>query len=306
MNTNPENDELSYARPGDHPFKVWLMRSIENLSGRKRLLPFYRRWRDQVADSPPWMWKAALEVLRIRLDIKAPADWQQSIAPDAPLILIANHPFGIADGVALLSLLEQLGRPYRLILHADMMRVPEMRKIGLPIDFSGSKESLQVNLQTRAEVRRLLLDNVVIGIFPAGGVATAEDPLGRAEELPWKKFVARLVRQYRATVVPVHFEGQNSPLFHWISRYSQTLRLSMLIHEFRRRLDSTIPVAIGEPVPFECLQGAGADGTLLEELYYQVHRLAPGAQHLDRAALVPRDALLRRKFPCDAPLVVER
>jgi putative hemolysin len=299
-------DELSYTRPGDSPLRLWFMRTVENLSGRKQCMPLYRQWQEQVANSSPRMWSEALKLLQIRLAIKAPADWQKSIATGLSTIVIANHPFGIADGLALLALLEQTGRPYRLILHSDIMRVPEVRKVGLPIDFSGTQEALRVNLETRAEVRRLLKEGVVIAVFPAGAVATAEDPFGPAEELPWKKFVARLVRQYQALVLPVYFEGQNSPLFHWVSRYSQTLRLSLLIHEFRRRFDSTINVTIGNTVEYDRIASSANDDSLTVELYVLVHRLAPGAERKDRSALLPRDPQLRRQFPCDQPLIVER
>ena len=86
-------------------------------------------------------------------------------------------------------------------------------------------------------------------VFPAGGVATAERPFGRAEELPWKAFTARLIQQAQASVLPVYFEGQNSPLFHLISRYSVMLRLSLLVSEFRRVVDQATENCKAAPPP---------------------------------------------------------
>jgi putative hemolysin len=132
-------------------------------------------------------------------------------------------------------------------------------------------------------------------------VATAEKPFGKAEERPWRQFVVRLIQQSGATVLPVFFQGQNSPPFHYVSRYSQSLCLSLLVCEFRSRIGATIGVAVGAPVASSALAGGGNGAAVLDELYLLVHRLAPGASRLDRAALLPRPLHKRRWFPCDPP-----
>ncbi len=219
--------ELSYATASTPPIRRWLIRTVENFSGRLRLLKIYHRWRAESAGGPR-MWRDALDMIGTRLELDAPVDWEAR-APDGPLIVIANHPFGIADGIAILSLAERLGRPYRVLINSDFMRLPEVQALGLPIDFNETKAALATNLKTRNEARRLLKEGATLVIFPAGGVATAENPFGKAEELPWKAFTARLIQQSGATVLPVYFEGQNSALFHFISRYSLSLRLALLV-----------------------------------------------------------------------------
>ena len=235
--------ELSYATANTPPIRRWLIRTIENLSGRRRLLKIYHRWRAESAGGPR-MWRDALDMIGTRLEIDAPADWYARL-PDGPLVIIANHPFGIADGVAILSIAERIGRPYRSLLNADFMRLPEVEALGLPIDFNETKEALATNLKTRNEARRLLKEGVTLVIFPAGGVATAENPFGKAEELPWKLFTVRLIQQSGATVLPVYFEGQNSAFFHFISRYSLSLRLSLLVLEFRHHIGGAVRARIG-------------------------------------------------------------
>ena len=246
------------------------------------------------------MWRDALDMIGTRLEIDAPADWDASL-PDGPLVIVANHPFGIADGVAILSIAERIGRPYRSLLNADFMRLPEVQALGLPIDFNETKEALAANLKTRTEARRLLKAGVTLVIFPAGGVATAENPFGKAEELPWKLFAARLIQQSGATVLPVYFEGQNSAFFHFISRYSLSLRLSLLVLEFRHHIGATIRARIGRPVPWTELAAGANGGSIIDELYVLVHRLAPGAEHADRTALLPRPIDQRRIYPWDPP-----
>ncbi|MFY9642545.1 MAG: 1-acyl-sn-glycerol-3-phosphate acyltransferase [Rhodomicrobium sp.] len=291
--------ELSYATASTPPIRRWLIHTIENLSGRRRLLRTYYRWRAGSAGGPR-MWRDALDMIGMRLEIEAPADWDARL-PDGPLIIIANHPFGIADGIAILSIAERIGRPYRLLLNADFMRLPEVQALGLPIDFNETKEALATNLRTRAEARQLLKEGGTLVIFPAGGVATAENPFGTAEELPWKQFTARLIQQSRTTVLPVYFEGQNSALFHFVSRYSLSLRLSLLVLEFRHHINATIRAAIGLPVSWTEIAAGANGGSIVDELYVRVHRLAPGAENADRAALLPRPIHQRRRYPWDPP-----
>lgn len=289
--------ELSYATAKTPPARRWLIRTIENFSGRRRLLKIYHRWRAGSAGGPR-MWRDALNIIGTRFEIDAPADWCARL-PDGPLVIIANHPFGIADGIAILSIAERIGRPYRSLLNADFMRLPEVEALGLPIDFNETKEALATNLKTRNEARRLLKEGVTLVIFPAGGVATAENPFGKAEELPWKLFAARLIQQSGATVLPVYFEGQNSAFFHFISRYSLSLRLSLLVLEFRHHIGGAIRARIGFPVPWSEIAAGANGGSIIDELYLRVHRLAPGAENADRTALLPRPIHQRRRYPWD-------
>jgi putative hemolysin len=294
------SEELSYVSRRDPVWKRWTMRAIENASGRRRLLPIYHRWRTTVVGKSPRMMAELLDMIGTRLDVRAPA-WPIAVPLEVPLVIIANHPFGIGDGIALLVLAEQLGRPYRILVNSDFMKLPEIRPHALPIDFSASRDAIATNLKSRAEARRLLRAGVTIVVFPAGGVATAEQPSGMAEELPWKAFTARLIQQAQAAVLPVYFEGQNSPLFHLVSRYSLTLRLSLLVSEFRRFVGATIRVHVGALVPFTAL-ACGADrSALTDELYALVHRLAPEAAACSPAHLRPRPPEVRRRYPWDPP-----
>jgi putative hemolysin len=294
------SDELSYVSERDPLWKRWTMRGIENLSGRRSLLPIYHHWQREVGAGSPRMMTDLLKLIGTRLDIDAPA-WPVTVPQDLPLVIVANHPFGIGDGIVVLALAERLDRPFRILVNSDFLKVPEIRPYALPIDFSDTREAMETNLRSRIDARRLLQSGVTIVVFPAGGVATAEEPRGRAEELPWKGFTARLIQQARASVLPVYFEGQNSPLFHMVSRYSLMLRLSLLVSEFRHFVGSTVKVHVGGLIPFSEL-GSPADRTALtRELYARVHRLAPRGSELGPAFLMERPPELRRRYPWDPP-----
>ncbi len=205
------------------------------------------------------------------------------IEADRPLLIVANHPYGILDGIAALALAEDIGRPFKVLINTELLKVSELEPFSLPVDFRETPEALERNLATRNEAIRLLRQGTTIIVFPAGGVATARYPFGRAAELPWKLFTARMVQAARASVLPVYFEGQCGPLFHLASRISMTLRLSLLIREFRRRVGTRVVARIGDVVAFEDLRHGNDRRALMAELFERVHVLAPSALRVTRA-----------------------
>jgi putative hemolysin len=300
-----ESEILTYASPSDPRWKRWAMHMIEDLSGRRRLLPIYHTWRTEVAGKSPRMMNELLRMIGTTLEINgggANDAWPITVPPATPLVMVANHPFGIGDGIAVLALAEQLGRPYRILINSDFLKIPEIRHLALPIDFSETREAIKNNVESRNAARRLLREGVTIVVFPAGGVATADDLGGKAEELPWKTFTARMIQQAEASVLPVYFEGQNGPLFHLASRYSLTVRLALMVSELRKFVDSKIPVQIGSVVPFSELAHRHDRQALTHELYARVHQLAPASRNLPLSEIRQRPAHLRRRFAWEPPL----
>lgn len=266
--------ELSYANTNDPPLKRGLVRVLERLAGRDYFAPIYDQWRADALAGNERVIRPMLGLIGVELEIVAP-QWPLVVAPDQPLILIANHPYGIVDGIAALTLAEDLGRPFKVLINQELMKVPELRPYSLPIDFRETREAQATNLKTRGEAIKALGEGTTIIIFPAGGVATAHKPFGRAVELPWKLFTARMLQAARASVLPVYFEGQCGPLFHLASRVSMTLRLSLIIREFRRSVGNRITAHVGDIVPYEDLVHRGDRKALMGELYQRVHALAP-------------------------------
>jgi hypothetical protein len=88
----------------------------------------------------------------------------------------------------------RLGRPFRVLINNDLMKIPEIAPFALPISFDETREAMAINMATRQQAVELLKAGVTIVVFPAGGVATAPKGFGRAVDLPWKMFPARLVQ----------------------------------------------------------------------------------------------------------------
>ncbi|KQT57497.1 MULTISPECIES: 1-acyl-sn-glycerol-3-phosphate acyltransferase [unclassified Aureimonas] len=269
--------ELSYAHADHRPMHRFVIRSMERAAGRAKLVRLYTRWRVETVRQGARPFHAMLDLMRIRLEI----DGAWPVPGELPerLVVIANHPFGIGDGAAMLALAEKLGRPVRILISKDLMKIPEMAAYGLPVAFDLSKEAQAMNLQTRKEAMRLLGEGVTIVVFPAGGVATAAKVFGRADDLPWKQFAARLVRTGGASILPVHVHGQNGPLFHLVSKWSQTLRYGLLIGAFRRLYGRSIKLTVGAVIPHAGLSEIGDGKTLTAGLRRHVLGLAPPAPY---------------------------
>lgn len=264
--------EFSYANPQQPRFKRWVIRSIEGFSGRDRFFRLYDIWRRDIVPSGDRVFGKMLNLVDIRL--KVTEIWPPDNLPSGPLVIIANHPFGIGDGVAILSLAERIGRPFKVLINNDLLKISEMQPYALPISFDETKEALALNLKTRQEAVNLLKQGYVVVIFPAGGVATATKGYGRATDLPWKMFPARLIQAAQASVIPMHFAGQNGRMFHIASKLSLTLRLSLLVREFKRLSGKTIGVKIGELLPWEQLSSLDDRKELLKFLHDSVFGLA--------------------------------
>src|SRR4029078_3447434 len=171
--------------------KRWFIRSVEGLSGRDRYARLYDIWRREIAPTGNRCFGRMLELIGVT--VRSQDQWPPANLPDTPLVIVANHPFGIGDGIAVLSMAEQLARPVRVTIHAELLKIDEMKPYSLPIDFQETKEALKNNLAVRQEALKLLKQGVTIVIFPSGGVATAPKGFGKAEDLPWKMFRARSV-----------------------------------------------------------------------------------------------------------------
>ncbi len=266
-------NELSYANARDPKLKRWFIRSIEGLSGRDRFTRLYEIWRNDIVGKTDRVFGKMLDLIHV--DLKVQGTWPPENIPEGPIVMVANHPFGIGDGIAVLALAEQLGRPFRVLINNELLKVPEMAPYSLPVSFEETKEALAINMQTRHEALRLLKEGVTVVIFPAGGVATAKKGFGRAEDLPWKMFPAKLIQAAKANVVPIYFEGQNGRLFHLASKISLTLRVSLLIREFRKLSGSSIAARVGPMISWEELSAFVDRKDLLARLFGAVFSMAP-------------------------------
>ncbi len=150
--------ELSYANERDPKLKRWFIRSIEGLSGRDRFTRLYEIWRNDIVGKTDRVFGKMLDLINVELKIEG--TWPPENIPEGPIVIVANHPFGIGDGIAVLAIAEQLGRPFRVLINNELLKVPEMAPYSLPVSFEETKEALGINMQTRHARRGPALEDV--------------------------------------------------------------------------------------------------------------------------------------------------
>lgn len=254
--------KLTYASPNDPISKKVIIRAIELMSGRTKLERLYNEIQSNY--HPTEVWQVALDRLSVKVDLDPKQ--LEKIPMEGPLVFLANHPFGVIDGLILANLVAQKRRKFFIIVNEVLCKSKRLSSYMLPIDFRESKEALFTNIRTKQEAIRRLKAGEALAIFPAGGVATSPKIWGKAEDLEWKRFVAKLIQQSRATVVPIFVHGQNSRIFHLASKLSTSLRLGLLLHETRNKIGKKIKVTIGDPIDFTELAGIKKRQDLLDHL----------------------------------------
>lgn len=273
--SNQDKDQkisVSYTGPDDPIYKRVLIGGIEKVSGRLKLEQIYNDIKARNLEGFA-LWEAIIKAFNIVLEYDQTR--LTNLPKDKPLVFIANHPFGVLDGLILSYLIAQVADEFYVLVNKALCKEPMLAKYFLPIDFEDTKEAKLTNIQTRNDALMHLKNGKPIAIFPAGGVATAKKPIvGKAYDLQWKRFVIKLITKNKATVVPIYFEGQNSRLFQLASHIHLNIRLSVLLHEAKNKIGKQIKVQIGNPIPPEEWHKMGKNDELLHNLRKMTYQLS--------------------------------
>ena len=245
-----EGIALSYAAPEDAWLKQAVIRVVERITGQREAERIYQRVKRRLGPGSN-VWAEAVRGLKVR--VRYDEAKLAGVPRTGPLVVVANHPFGVIDGLVLCHLVSRVRDDFKVVAMSTLCRVPEVRGYVLPINFADTPEAAATSARSRREARAILKHGGCLIIFPGGAVSTSPTPFGPAVDHPWHPFAGRLIMGARASVLPVHFEGQNSWLFHLVSRFSMTLRISLLVRETLRRRDSDIRVRVGHAMPFDSL-----------------------------------------------------
>lgn len=265
--------DISYSHSAETKGGRALIRAMENATGRLRLIRRARGYEEEVAQGRDF-WDVMLSRYGLSLDIVGGS--LESIPRDGPLILIANHPYGILDGLVLGHILSKLRGDFRIMAHQVFRKAEELNRVILPISFEETKEAMRLNLETRKTALDYLGQGGAIGIFPGGTVSTAMKPFGRPMDPGWRSFTAKMVAKSGATVVPIFFDGHNSRLFQIASHLHYTLRMALLIKEFKSRTDEPVRMVVGEPLPQAELEARAKDPkAMMEYLRAATYALSP-------------------------------
>ena len=148
-----EVDEFSYASPDDPRFKRLVIQVIERISGQPELKRMYLEHQNHPVPGESF-WEAAVRQLQLNVDLNE--DALGEIPSTGPVIVVANHPFGVLDGLVICWLIARVRKDFKVLTNALLNRAEEIKPFLLPIDFEETKAALETNIKTRAEAKALL------------------------------------------------------------------------------------------------------------------------------------------------------
>ena len=272
--------DISYAYSAETRGGRAVIRTLENATGRLRLIKRAAGYQHDVARGEDF-WNVMVQRYGLSLNVKGGT--LDNIPAEGPLVVVANHPYGILDGLMLGHILSQRrAGDFRILAHRIFRKAEDLDRVILPISFDETREALAQNLETRKAALSYLQNGGAIGVFPGGTVSTSAKPFSKPLDPGWRTFTAKMIAKSGATVVPIFFDGANSRLFQVASHLHNTLRMALLIKEFKRRTDEPVDVIVGEPIPeFELAPYRSNQKAMMDFLRARTYALS--SNHIEAA-----------------------
>ncbi len=210
------------------PISNTLIRSIERFSGQPRIRKLYF---DYVEEDRPYasFWADALDKLNIKIDLQRDAG--AMIPRTGPTLVVANHPYGVIDGLVLCALMAEVRSDYKIITHRVLKQAPATMDKILPIDFDETEAALATNIETCQQAAEYLKQGGAVIIFPAGAISLAPNLVGDAYDKGMENLRGETCHTPDTVTVPFLFNGQNSLLFQAAHKISLTLAYSLMFRE---------------------------------------------------------------------------
>ncbi|MGR3323306.1 MAG: lysophospholipid acyltransferase family protein [Pseudooceanicola sp.] len=248
--TKYDRRSLTYSTSFEDPVKRNIIRAMEWMTGKVTILRLIREFERRGAPQGEKFWSACLDVMGI--PVTTPQHQLNNIPAEGPVVLVANHPHGMVDGMILAELIGRRRTDYKILSRALLTGIDEVASsYMIPVPFPHDKEAQRKSVEMRAQAMSHLKEGGLVSLFPSGVVAASSTMFGPAVEAEWNVFTAQLIRRSGARVVPVFFTGSNSRWYQIANRISATMRQGLLLHEIVHALNKPQAPIVGEPITDE-------------------------------------------------------
>ncbi len=214
----------------------------------------------------------ALESISDLLSVKLEVTGAERIPSRGSFLILANHPTGITDGIALYDALKRARPDTLFYANSDALRVcPRFDEVLIPVEWVLAKRTRDRTRLTLKMTDQAFAEHRPLAIFPAGRLARVRN--GALTDPEWMPTAASLARKYELPILPVHVAGPYSFWFHTFSKISGELRDITLFHELLNKQGKTYRLTFGPLIPHE--QACGDVVTTTRKLKHYIERVLP-------------------------------
>lgn len=245
--TKYDRSSLSYASTFDTPWKSAVISAMELFTGKIAILRMIRKFERRGTPSGQLFWRAALDTMGI--DLKTPQEQLDLIPKKGPVVVVANHPHGMIDGMIFADLIGRVRPDYRILTRSLLTSIDEVASsYMIPVPFPHDPDAQRKGVEMRANAMNHLNEGGVVALFPSGVVAASKTWWSPAVEAEWNVFTAKMIRRSGAQVVPMKFPGQNSRAYQIANQVSPMLRQGLLLHEIVHSCNKPQAPIVGAPI----------------------------------------------------------
>ncbi|MCO6437565.1 MAG: lysophospholipid acyltransferase family protein [Phycisphaerae bacterium] len=195
------------------------------------------------------LFEQSLDSLGVTLGVSN--DEMALIPPEGPLLIAANHPHGMLDGLLLAAAVSRVRTDVKILANTMLGMIPELREHLITVDPYGGPEAHVSNIGAMRAAAEWLRQRGALIVFPAGDVAHLRLSSRSVDESEWSPTVARLIRRFEATVVPAFIDGRNSSAFQFLGLLHPRVRTALMVRELLNKRGSTIWLRLGTPIPVQ-------------------------------------------------------
>jgi putative hemolysin len=242
---------LTYANSFDDPWTGFAIRAVEWLTGKLTILRMVNKFeKTNENHRGQKFWRGALDIMGIELT--TPAEQLANIPMEGPVVVVANHPHGMVDGMIFADLIGRVRLDYRILTRSVLTGLDEAAtSFMIPVPFPHDPEAQRKMVEMRTSAMAHLKEGGVVALFPAGVVMSSETWFGPPVEREWSLFTAKMIRKSGAKVVPIFYPGHNSRWYMIANKISAILRQGLLLHEIVRSCNKPMAPVVGPPLTDE-------------------------------------------------------
>jgi len=268
-----------YAMPPDYlhndPTRAEVLARIVEFPGFAGKLAPVNKVRDlyrRVQQSPEGFRLENL-LIEMRVGLKVGESDAARIPATGPVVVVANHPYGVLDGAVLAVMLTRVRPDVKVLTNFLLADVPELQAHCIFVDPFQTDRSVESNRRALREALAWLQKGGMLAMFPSGEVSHWQMPAAQIVDPAWNDTAVRLLRRTGAMALPVYFCGHNSMGFQLMGMLHPRLRSAFLLQEFLQQEGKTVEVRVGSGIPADAVEAIREDRKATEYLRWRTYLL---------------------------------